>query len=399
MRVLMLHNFYRQPGGEDSCFFAESEMLRERGHQVETLEMHNDETRNMSKAAIAIKTVWNHRSFDLVAHRITDFRPDVLHCHNIFPLLSPSVYYAARQAGVAVVQTLHNYRLLCLKATLFLGTKPCDLCVGQTIPWSGVVRGCYHDSIAHSASVAGFLVLHRMLGTWRREVDLFVAVSEFTRSKYIAGGFDPDCVIVKPNMVGGQPSVGSGEGGFAVIVGRLSEEKGLQTVVAAWTRSPGNPPLVVVGDGPLRSLEKQFENDQRVRFVGHRGRAEVYDLMGRASFLVAASQCYETFGLSIIEAFACGTPVVAARIGAFTELVEEGVTGFLFEPGDIRSLQSAIGRMMMSPSRHALMRSAARSRFEDAYDVGRNYQALIDIYGQARARMQRRPRASPRAVL
>jgi glycosyltransferase involved in cell wall biosynthesis len=353
----------------------------------------------MSKAAVATRTVWNHQSFGLVARRIADFRPDVLHCHNIFPLLSPSVYYAARRAGVAVVQTLHNYRLLCLKATLFLGTGPCDLCVGQTIPWPGVARRCYHDSIAHSASVAGFLVLHRMLGTWRREVDLFVAVSAFARSKYLEGGFDPDRVVVKPNVVGGRPSVGSGEGGFAVIVGRLSEEKGLQTVVAAWMRSPDNPPLVVVGDGPLRSLEKQFENDQRVRFVGHQARAEVYDLMGRASFLVAASQCYETFGLSIIEAFACGTPVVAARIGAFTELVEEGITGFLFEPGDVDSLQSAIDRMMASPSCHTLMRSTVRSRFEDVYDMERNYRALIDIYEQARARMQHRARASPCTAL
>ena len=390
MRVLMLHNFYLQRGGEDTSFFTESEMLRERGHQVELLEMHNDETRDMSKATVATNMMWNQKSFNLVARRIVNFRPDVLHCHNIFPLLSPAVYYAAGRAGVAVVQTLHNYRLLCLKATLFLGTGPCESCIGRTIPWPGVARRCYHDSITQSASVAALLVLHRMVGTWRRKVDLFIAVSEFVRLKYLEGGFEPDRVVVKPNGVHGRPSVGLGKGGFAVVVGRLSEEKGLTTILEAWKRSPGNPPLVVVGEGPLRTLERECENDPRVRFVGYQGRAEVYTLIGEASFLIAASEWYEAFGLSVIEAFACGTPVVAARIGAFTELVEEGITGFFFEPGDVGSLQFAIDRMTAASPSHNLMRCAARSRFEDVYDVEHNYHALVDIYERARTRKKSR---------
>jgi hypothetical protein len=176
MRVLMLHNFYRQPGGEDACFSAEAEMLREYGNQVETVEMHNDETLGMSPPVLAAKTVWNRHSYTLVSQRIAAFKPDVMHCHNIFPLLSPSVYYAARRARVPVVQTLHNYRLLCLKATLFREGRVCESCVGQAIPWHGVARRCYHDSLAHSTSVASMLVLHRILGTWEHQVDLFLAV-------------------------------------------------------------------------------------------------------------------------------------------------------------------------------------------------------------------------------
>jgi glycosyltransferase involved in cell wall biosynthesis len=388
MRVLMLHNFYRQPGGEDSCFFAEAEMLRQHGNQVETVEVHNDETQDLSTSALAINTLWSRDSYSLVSQRIARFRPDVLHCHNIFPLLSPSVYYAARRASVPVVQTLHNYRLLCLKATFFRQGKPCEACANLFVPWHGVLRRCYHGSIAHSVSVASLLVVHRVLGTWQRQVDLFVAVSAFTRTKYLQSGFEPDRIVVKPNVLSVEPRIGRGDGGYGLIVGRLSEEKGLATVLAAWRLSPSNPPLLIVGDGPLRSLEQDVSADSSVRFLGHRSRAEVYELLGRAAFLIAASEWYETFGLAIVEALACGTPVIAAHIGAFTELIEEGVTGLFFRPGDIGSLQNAVDRIIASPFHLRVMRESARNSFVERFGKARNYDALIEIYLSAQRAMR-----------
>jgi glycosyltransferase involved in cell wall biosynthesis len=381
MRILMLHNFYRQPGGEDTCYFTESEMLRRHGDEVSTIEVHNDATDGMSNAALAINTLWNRQSYAAVAHRIAEFQPDVLHCHNIFPLLSPAVYYAASRAGVPVVQTLHNYRLLCLKAILFREGHVCEACVGHAIPWRGVTRRCYHGSVAHSASVASLLVAHRALGTWRRHVNLFLAVSAFTRDRYIAGGFDPGRIAVKPNTIGVEPEAGVGDGNYALIVGRLSEEKGLDTVLAAWRKTPGNLPLVIVGDGPLRALQDEFFADGRVRFLGQQSREQVYELMGKAAFLIAASEWYETFGMTIIEAFACGTPVIAARIGAYAELVDEGVTGLLFQPGDVDGLQDAVSRLMQSAQ---AMRAAARRSFEASFTQARNYDLLMAAYGTAR---------------
>lgn len=392
-RVLMLHNFYRQPGGEDTCFFAEAEMLRQHGDHVETIEMHNDETLHMSGAALAANTLWNRSSYALISRRIAEFRPDVMHCHNIFPLLSPAVYYAAKRAGVPVVQTLHNYRLLCLKATLFREGRPCESCVGHVLPWHGVVRRCYHGSLKHSASVASLLVLHRVLGTWRRQVDLFVAVSAFTRAKFLEGGFDPDRVVVKPNVLSFEPHAGRGEGGYALVVGRLSEEKGLATVLAAWRRPPADLPLLIVGDGPLRALEQELPPGGSVQFLGHRGREEIYSLMRSATCLVAASEWYETFGMSILEAFACGTSVIAANIGAYSELVEDGVTGALFQPGDVESLRNAVDRVTGSPPRLQAMRQAVRRRFEERFSQSQNYDALIAAYAAAERAMRAPNRA------
>ncbi len=387
MRVLMLHNFYRQPGGEDACFFAERDMLREHGDRVSTIELHNDAITGMSPAVLATKAVWNRSSYAAVARRIAEFRPDILHCHNIFPLLSPAVYYAASRAGVPVVQTLHNYRLLCLKAILFREGRICETCAGRAVPWPGIIRRCYHGSAAQSASVASLLVAHRVLGTWRRRVDLFLAVSAFTRDRHVAAGFDPAQIVVKPNVLGQEPPPEVGEANHALFVGRLSEEKGLRTALAAWRDAPPDcPPLLVVGDGPLRHLQKTCPPDGRVTFLGHRSREEIYSLMTKAAFLVAPSEWFETFGMTIIEAFACGTPVIAGRIGAYPELITDGVNGLLFEPGDAASLRAAVTRLMRSPSDLPAMRRAARRRFDEGYTRAGNYQALMAAYDLARRR-------------
>jgi glycosyltransferase involved in cell wall biosynthesis len=390
MRVLMLHNFYREPGGEDTCFFAECQMLRRQNDEVSTIELRNDSTVGMSKVALAVNTLWNRQSYAAVAQRILEFQPDVLHCHNTFPLLSPAVYYAASYAGVPVVQTLHNYRLLCIKGILFREGKICEACLGGAIPWRGVTRRCYHGSVVQSASVASLLIGHRALGTWRRKVDLFLAVSAFARERYIAGGFDPASIIVKPNTLSVEPIEDDGGAGYALVVGRLSEEKGLATVLAAWQKAPGNPRLLIVGDGPLRRLENGYPEGDSVKFLGQRTPEQVYHLMGKAAFLIAASEWYETFGMTIIEAFACGTPVIAARIGAYPELVEDGVTGFLFPPGDVDGLQNAVDRLLRSPTPQA-MRHAARRRFEESFAQARNYDMLMIAYEAARRRRLERP--------
>jgi glycosyltransferase involved in cell wall biosynthesis len=222
-----------------------------------------------------------------------------------------------------------------------------------------------------------------MLGTWRRKVDRFIAVSDFTRDRYLAAGFDADRIAVKPNIVEGRPSPGDGSAGFALFAGRLSEEKGLATVLQAWRATPSNPRLLIVGDGPLRVLQNDCEGDERIEFLGHCGRERLYELMGQARFFIAASEWFETFGMTIIEAFACGTPVIAARIGAYQDLVEEANTGFFFEPGDAASLQRAIDKLQ-DISSSARMRQAARHSFEHSFSEQQNYELLTAVYEKAR---------------
>jgi glycosyltransferase involved in cell wall biosynthesis len=384
MRVLMLHNFYRASGGEDTCFFAERDMLRAAGHEVHTITRHNDDTATMSPGALALATVWNAHSHARVKQAIRRFRPDVMHCHNIFPLLSPAVYHAARGEGVAVVQTLHNYRLLCLNAMLFRDGHVCTECVGRAVPWPGIAARCYHGSLQHSASVASLLAIHRMLRTWRRCVDLFLAVSAFARDRHVEAGFDADRIAIKPNVIATDPGCGNGDGGYVLMASRLGAEKGLQTALAAWRAHPGNPMLLIAGDGPLRRLEAEMQGVPNVRFLGRRAPPEIHALMQRAMCVVAPSEWYETFGMSILEAFACGTPVIASRIGAYRELVQEGETGFLFEAGSSEQLQAALDRLLSRPE-PGVMRRAARGRFEAGFSPTRNCEMLVRAYEAARA--------------
>jgi glycosyltransferase involved in cell wall biosynthesis len=323
VRVLLLHNRYRRPGGEDTLFDAVGGLLASRGHAVRSLEVTNADIGGaVSPLRAAGRAVWSPAAGRAVARAVSRFRPDVVHVHNFFPLLSPSVHHACRRSGAAVVQTLQNYRLLCPNALFFRDGHPCEECLGRAVPWPGVVHGCYRGSRLATAPVAAMVAVHRALRTWRRAVDVFVAPTEFVRRKFAEGGLDPRRIAVQPNLVDASPEPGDGQGGYALAVGRLSEEKGFDTLVAAWARLGREPPLKIVGDGPLRpALRAAAAEVADVEWAGWAPAAEVRRLMRSAMLVVVPSRWYETFGNVIVEAFAAGAPVVAARHGAMAELV------------------------------------------------------------------------------
>jgi glycosyltransferase involved in cell wall biosynthesis len=381
MRILSVHNRYQIRGGEDESREAEEHLLREMGHQVDVYEQNNDRVASLGKVQVAVRTIWSQETYQAIGQLLSQKPYDLVHVQNFFPLISPSVYYAAKAAGVPVVQTLRNYRLLCANAQFFREGRICEDCLGKPIPLPGVLHGCYRDSRAASAAVAAMIGVHRGLGTWTKMVDRYIAISQFARDKLVEGGVPAHKVVVKPNFVYADPGVGSGRGGYALFVGRLGPEKGLHTLLAAWERLHVPIPLKIVGEGPLEAeVCRLTQKLPHVEWLGRKPLSEVYQLMGEAMFLVFPSEWYETFGRVAVEAFATGTPVVAARIGAITELVDPDRTGCLFEPGNAADLSDRVDRLVAQPERLAQMRIQARLEFEAKYTAQANYQQLLDVY-------------------
>ena len=390
MRVAMVHNYYRQPGGEDHVFEAEAELLEQRGHSVSCYTAHNDDLQHLGSLALARATIWNGSSYRELRSLVRSQRIEVVHFHNTFPLISPSAHYAAKVEGAAVVQTLHNFRLTCVNGLLSRDGRVCEDCVGRSWSWPGVLNGCYRDSRPVSAVVAIMNAAHRWRGTWREMVDVFVALSESSRSKLVAAGLPTGKIVVKPNFVIREPSVGAGDGDYALFVGRLSEEKGIRTLIDAWglpeSRVEGETrmPLKIAGDGPLRPfVDAAAAANANIEVLGHKAPDQVTRLMQRASFLVMPSTTYENFPIVLAEAFAAGLPAVVSGHGAMEEIIESGVTGCHFRPGDPSDLASRVAWLAARPRQLHAMRLAARERFESEYSCDASYDRLIAIYARA----------------
>ena len=366
----------------------ETSLLQQHGHRVTTYKRSNHEINSLSfaeKTRLLGRIVSADDSKLAVRTILRDFKPDVVHVHNTFLMVSPSVYEACHEENVPVVQTLHNYRLLCPAATLFREGKLCEDCLTHTLLHS-IGHACYRDSYAMSAATALMLTIHRVRQTWNRGVAAYIALSHFVRNKYAQSGIPPSRVYVKPNFVDPDPGERVRPGDYALYVGRLSPEKGVSTLVEAWRRVPRDVPLVIAGQGPLRQeLEAVVEKERlhNVRFVGRLDRSQVYDAMKNAAFLIVPSIWNEPFGLIIAEAFACGTPVLAACVGAIPEMLEDGVSGLHFAPNDPEALAVKVTWAWAHLRRLAAMGKAARHAYEERYTGNTNYRLLMNIYGSA----------------
>jgi glycosyltransferase involved in cell wall biosynthesis len=394
MKILLVHNSYQQPGGEDVSTRAEKALLAAAGHRVVEYLRHNGEIIAyglVKKASLPLRTVWAWDSHREIKALIDRERPDLAHFQNTFPLISPAAYYACREAGVPVVQTLRNYRLLCPGATFLNHGRLCEACVEHNL-WRAVAHGCYRHSRAATATVALMVAVHRRLGTWTRLVDCYIALTEFGRRKFIEGGLPAEKIVVKPNFVYPDPMAANHQSsianhkypqGSALFVGRLSPEKGVGTLLAAWQRLGNRIPLRVVGDGPLHA---ELEGHARqhdlsdVFFHGRLNPEQTLAAMNRSRFLVFPSECYETFGRVAAEASACGVPVIASRLGAMEEIVADGRTGLHFTPGDAADLAAKAEWAWAHPEEMAAMGRAARAEYEAKYTAERNYEMLMEIY-------------------
>jgi glycosyltransferase involved in cell wall biosynthesis len=339
MRILVLHSRYASgaSSGENRVVEDEVELLRSAGHDVRLWAPMPDDATTGSRIGLAMSAVWSRPAVSEVRRLAGVFRPDVIHVHNLFPMLSPAVLRSAR---APVVVTLHNYRLLCLPAVFLRDGRACEDCLGK-FPWRGVVHRCYRGSAGGSAALAASLGVHRRMGTFAH-VAMFLAVSEFVRRKHVEAGFDPARIRVKPNFGAAQPRR-EGPGEDFLFLGRLSEEKGLDRLVSVWGDVPAR--LIVVGDGPERARLEAMAPDT-VEFRGSVPPDEVPAHLARARALVLPSICYEGAPRTVVEAYAAGVPVVANRYGALPSVVANGVTGLLVEPGDADGWTAALRSMM-----------------------------------------------------
>ncbi len=390
MKILVVHNRYRLPGGEDEVAAAETALLRRKGHDVKTYLEDNRRIRGLVALQAGLESVWSWSSYRKVRDRLREFRPDIVHCHNTFPLISPSIYFACEKERVPVVQSLHNPRLMCPAACLSRNNQICERCVGKNFAWPGVVRGCYRDSRLQTAAVASMLSIHRALKTWQTKVDAYIVFTDFYRRKFIEAGLPADRLLVKPHFLHPEPpplQVSTRE--YALFVGRLNEEKGLKVLLESW-RKLEHIPLKIRGEGPLLPHLREWITANpacNVEMVDRLSKNELRGLMRNARFLVWPSQgYYETFGLVALEAFSMGVPVLTSRFGVNSEIVDNGRTGLHFSPGDPDDMARTVERAWSSEAELHQKGRQARIEFETKYRADPNYVRLMDIYRVALAR-------------
>ncbi|MCP5444986.1 MAG: glycosyltransferase [Chromatiaceae bacterium] len=360
----------------------ENELLRNEGIDVQPLLLSNMSIQDDglgAKLAIGIGTTWSLKGYQQTREVIAGFRPDLVHFHNTFPQLSPSAYYACRNAGVPVVQTLHNYRLLCAAATFLRDGRVCEDCVPMRF-YNSVKYRCYRNSSLASLAIAGMQYVHHTVGTYRHTVDRYIALTQFAKKKFVEGGLPESRITVKSNTLQETPE--PGKGGFEVLfVGRLSPEKGIDVLLRAWREHGLQYPLRIVGDGPLRNTVEQAVRDNAyIRYTGALAPDKCLQVIAKSAVMVLPSLWYEGFPMTVLESYAVGTPVVASKIGSLSELVREGETGWTFPAGDSFSLAESLTAALENPQRLKTMRGRCREEFMSRYAPERNVSELLYIY-------------------
>jgi glycosyltransferase involved in cell wall biosynthesis len=386
MRILILHNRYKLHGGEDVVVQQESQLLRDAGYFVDVMEVSNDEIESsVDKLKTAFMSIYSPPMRKIVEGRIQDTGADVLHVHNFFPRLTPAVYDAGAERNCAVVQTLHNYRLVCPGGLLFRDGAVCEECLGRSFALPGIQHGCYRDSRIGSATIATMTALHRVRGTWRNRVDRYIVLNEYARSVFTHyGGLPPERIRVKPNVVP-DSGLGGGSGNYALFVGRLSAEKGISTLLQAASSPAFRLPLKIVGTGPMQpEVVAAAAAHSGIEYLGAQSRAEVVKLMGDALIQIVPSEWHEAGGPLVIgEAFAAGVPVVTPAMEPMSTVVQDQVSGLLYAPRDPEDLCRAVARVVDNPEMLAGMRIKARQRYESMYMPAANLNALEIIYREA----------------
>jgi glycosyltransferase involved in cell wall biosynthesis len=366
-------------------------MLRGQGHNVREFTRDSDEliaAGYIGKMKGALCTAWNPFMMAAVQKIVAEFRPDVVHIHNTFPLLSPGVLYALGK-GPARVVTLHNYRLFCSAGIPMRAGNVCTECLEKRSVWPALRHGCYRNSRISTIPIAASVSLHRLLGTWTERVDAFIALTSFQRVRMVEAGLPADRVFVKPNFYAGNPRPLSwGErGDYAVFAGRLSTEKGVETLSSAWMKwGASAPELRIVGDGPLMEklrLRISSTASPRIKLMGQLSVDKTREQIGSAKLLVVPSECLEGFPMVLSEAFAFGTPVAVSDMGPLPNLVRDSINGVVFPPANPTALLERIKAAWNDSELLQELSKSARRSFDDSYTEGRNHEDLMDIYQSA----------------
>jgi len=395
VKILLVHNFYGStaPSGENTAYRAEAGLLRNRGHSVTEFNRHSDEILRegfIGSLRGAAGAVWNPFSLNALKRKLREVKPDIVHIHNTFPLLSPSVFYASREHNTPTVMTMHNYRIGCSAATALRKDKPCTLCLDRKSVIPALRYGCYRDSRIATLPVSAMIAFHNAINTWRTNVDAFITLTDFQREKMIQFGIPTESLFVKPQFLElpPQPIPWKERDNKTVFVGRLYAAKGIHVLVEAWQQMGKDAPqLEVIGDGPMReqlvrSVRESGASDS-VSFLGNVSREEAMKHISTAKLLVIPSLCYEGFPMVVQEAFALGVPVAASNIGSLPYLITENNNGRLFIPGDAGDIIACVKGLLADDARLRVLGEGARHDFDEKYTAEKNYSRLMAIYGAA----------------
>jgi glycosyltransferase involved in cell wall biosynthesis len=388
MRILLVHNRYRSgaPSGENRVVDQEGEALAALGHEVMRFGRSSDEIAQWSvakKASLPGRTIWSRETFRDLKAVLREHRPEVVHVHNTYPLISAAVLYACRDARVPVVATIHNYRLACANGMFFRSGAVCHDCV-HGLPVRAVVHGCYRGSHAASAARVLELSLHRQ--TWKSLVSAYVFISASERDLLRGLDLAPSRVFVRHNLIPRRGRLRMAQTPAVVYAGRLDEAKGVRLLMAGWDhyrRKSGEPGLnlVIVGGGPLWDEVAEWASARpSVEMTGTVSSDRCAELISHARAVLLPSAWEETFGLVAVEAMAAGVPPIAAGHGSFTELITSGVDGALFSPGDPTALAAAIADIERNPERYEVYGDQARKTYEHRFDPQRSVEELLEIY-------------------
>jgi len=403
MKILIVHNFYQSsfPSGEDIVFKNEVELLKRNGIEVITYIEHNDRIKEYGlwgRFILPFTNIWSLKTYRKLRQVLKKEKPDIAHFHNIWYLISPSAYYACKDEGVPVIQTLHNFRIFCANGLLMREGRICEECIikvktGNRLEVIGdrlkIVKnalkyGCYRNSRLYSLPVAFTEYFHWAKKTWINKVDEYIALTEFGKNKFVEAGLPAEKIFVKPNFLPNPPEPNYSHQNYACFIGRISEEKGVDLLIEAFKLLRNSQfKLKIIGDGPLRNhFEEKIKKEgiNGIEFLGRKEHLESIEILKNAKFLMLPSIWYEMFPVTLIEAFACGKPVVASNLGVFAELVQDGITGLLFEVGNVEDLAEKIEWMIGNDCLE--MGKNARELFEERYSERKNFEILMEIYNK-----------------
>ncbi|WP_299707723.1 glycosyltransferase family 4 protein [uncultured Pontibacter sp.] len=382
MRILQVHNHYKISAGEDTVFYAEAALLESHGHTVDRFTLSNEDVNSISeKLGAALGVVYNTKSARMLKAKIKAFQPDIIHVHNFFPLISPAVFDVAHKLGVPIVMTLHNYRLICPSAYLHYNGRTHMENVHKTFPIQAILDKAYRNSMFQTASVVLATGVHKLLGTWQHKVDRFITLTKGGSDLFFNSSLKPrrEQLVVKPNFTADLGLSEAERGDHFLFVGRLSPEKGISTLLKATELYPFK--LKIIGDGSMRAeVEQHVAKYPNVEYLGYQKLDRVEQELKTAKALIFPSEWMETFGMTIIEAFSTGTPAIAAKIGGAEQLVEDGVNGLHYTPGNATELAEKVQILAEDPALVSKMGAAARQSYEANYTPEANYRMLISIY-------------------
>lgn len=380
MNILFVHNRYLIRGGEDESTEMEIDLMIKHGHNVTSYIVENEQISNRSIFSVAFSVVWSRRTYREVRKLIKENRIEILHVQNFFPLISPSVYYAAKSLKIPVVQAIRNYRLICPNALFFRDNKICTECSSKLFPYPSIFYKCYRKNRLATFTTALMLFIHRILGTWHKKVDKFVAVSEFVKHTLVNEGYDADKIVVKPNFLLQEFAYNSDHDNYFIYIGRLSNEKGIKTLCSAWEILGKRVPLKIIGEGDDVDKIKRLQMEgYNIDYLGKLPMNETLKYLSNTKALVIPSEWFEPFGRVIIEAYALSIPVIASNIGGIKELVDDNKTGYLFEPSNYVDLAEKVTKLNDNINLSTLKKNAY-SKSQNLFSSESNYKFLIRIY-------------------